>query len=232
MKRTVLTLILIPVILLSACRNGRTVQTSDTPQTILENMRKDSAVIAFADSMGVVQLGPGTKCIDPVKHTYLRDGRTFLYNEDWGGVLELPQGWIPEDDLWQAELSFHGTHVWSPDSTILMATYAGISVPDLDQLEITSETLASQGFTITSHEQTRILIGEEPALCLTVLALGEDGIIYLGKTVTTESRCIEYSASLQYDEKENSERIDILKSFLERYPLGPEGQTPIGYCLF
>lgn len=164
-------------------------------------MRSDPRVMAFADSMGVLQLGAGTKCLDPIKHTYVRDGRLFLYNDDWGGVLELPQGWIPEDDLWQVGFSFHGTHVWSPDSTILFSTYSGYSDSDTDQLEYVSESLA------------------------------EDGIIYLGKYVTVMNSSIEYSMSLQYYENEEGDRIDVLKTYLERYPLGPEGQAPIGDCL-
>lgn len=231
MKRTALALIFLTVILFSACMYGSKVQAPDGVYAILEEMRRDPRVIAFADSMGILQLGAGTKCIDPVKHTYRRNGRIFLYNEDWGGVLELPEGWIPEDDLWQAAVSFHGTCVWSPDSTVLLSTYAGYTEPDIDRLESACESLEEAGFTLEAHEETWMILGDEPARCLSILARGKDGIIYLGKTVTTENSSIEYSVSLQYDENEKGDRIDVLKSYLERYPLGPEGQTPIGDAL-
>lgn len=145
--------------------------------------------------------------------------------------MELPSGWVPEDDPWQAMVSFHGTQVWSPDSTVLLSTYAGYEDPEFDQLELACESLAQQGFRLVAHEETSLFIGDEHARCLTILARGEDGVIYLGKIVTMEDSFIEYSASLQYDEKdEDEERIGILKSHLERYPLGPEGQFPIGDC--
>lgn len=230
MKRTSLTLILIPVILLSACRNVSTVNTADDLRTILESMRRDSTLIAFADSLGVLQLGAGTKCIDPVKHIYLRGERTFLYNEDWGGVLELPEGWFPEDDIIQAELSFHGTQVWSPDSTILISTYASYCGQEINQLEVICENLAQQGFMLSSQEEVRIEIGSEPARCFNVMALGENSI-YMGKSVVLEKSSIRYFISLQYDGNEDYERVNQIKSYFERYPLGPEGQIPIGDCL-
>ena len=42
-----------------------------------------------------------------------------------GKTSEIPSDYIPEEDLWQAELSFHGTRAWSPDSLILVSFYAG-----------------------------------------------------------------------------------------------------------
>ena len=233
MRRSALALLIIPVLLISGCRhtNTRTIQTMNELLSVIEEMRSDPRVMAFADSMGVLQLGAGTKCLDPIKHTYARDGRLFLYNDDWGGVLELPQGWIPEDDLWQVGFSFHGTHVWSPDSTILFSTYSGYSDSHTDQLEYVSESLAEDGFQLKAHEESLIFIGDEPARCFSILARGEDGIIYLGKYVTVMNSSIEYSMSLQYYENEEGDRIDVLKTYLERYPLGPEGQAPIGDCL-
>lgn len=233
MKRTALALLIIPALLFSGCRhtNTRTIQTMEELLSVIEEIRSDPRVMAFADSMGVLQLGAGTKCLDPIKHTYTRDGRLFLYNDDWGGVLELPQGWIPEDDLWQVAVSFHGTRVWSPDSTVLMTTYAGYTEPDTDQLEYACESLVEDGFTVNAHEESWMFIGDDPARCLSILARGEGGIIYHGKYVTNMNSSIEYYMSLQYVEKEEGDRIDVLKSYLERYPLGPEGQAPVGDCL-
>lgn len=226
-----LTFIIIALVLLCSCGPKAVSLTERGVADILSQMRSDPALKAYADSMGVEQLGEGTVCLDPVKHLYRRSDRHFLYNEDWGGVLELPEGWIPEDDLWQAAVSFHGTCVWSPDSTVLLSTYAGYTEPDIDRLGSACESLEEAGFTLGAHEETWMILGDEPARCLSILARGKDGIIYLGKTVTTENSSIEYSVSLQYDENEKGDRIDVLKSYIERYPLGPEGQTPIGDAL-
>ena len=56
--------------------------------------------------LAAIAIGPGAKCIDPVWHMFSYEGRYFFHNQDWGGVLEVPKGFLPEDDLWQAELSF------------------------------------------------------------------------------------------------------------------------------
>ena len=87
------------------------------------------------------QTGPGAKCLDPVSHSFTYDGRTWIFNQDWGGVLEIPADYIIEDDLWQAKISFHGTHAWSPDSTILVSFYAGFQC--LDKEEFTESILES-----------------------------------------------------------------------------------------
>ena len=64
-----------------------------------------------------------------------------------GGVLEIPADYIIEDDLWQAKISFHGTHAWSPDSTILVSFYAGFQCLDKEEFtESILESLEEDGF--------------------------------------------------------------------------------------
>lgn len=221
------TFIIIALALLCSC-GPKAVRYSDRDVAdILSQMRSDPALKAFADSMGVEQLGEGTVCLDPVKHLYRRGARHFLYNEDWGGVLELPQGWIPEDDLWQAEFSFHGTRVWSPDSTVLLCTYAGYSDGPDEDLESEARRLADQGFTVTSQSLSYVPMGDLTVLCTSIGALGEDGIVYYGRTVHSEILHVAYSVSLQYPQGEE-ERVAGLMPFVDRYPLSPEGKAPVG----
>ena len=97
---------------------------------VLAGMRADTALVCHLDSLAQTALGPGAKCLDPVSHSFSYDGRIWIVNEDWGGVLEIPSGYLIEDNLQQAELSFHGTRVWSPDSLIRISFYAGFLVGD------------------------------------------------------------------------------------------------------
>lgn len=194
---------------------------------ILSQIRADPALKAFADSMGVLQLGEGTVCLDPVKHLYRRGARWFLYNEDWGGVLELPQGWIPEDDIRQAELSFHGTCVWSPDSTVLISTWAGFSDdPDRD-LESEAQSLANHGFTVTSRSWSYVPMGELTVRCTETRALGRDGAAYYGRTVHSEVLDVTYSVSILFPHGGDGSLSELM-AFIERYPLSPEGKLPVG----
>ena len=97
----------------------------DDPADVLAQMRSDTEWIHQLDSMAQTAIGPGARCIDPVQHIFSYDGRVWLFNQDWGGVLEIPGNYIVEDDMCQAELSFHGTRAFSPDSLIAITCYAG-----------------------------------------------------------------------------------------------------------
>ena len=71
-----------------------------------------------------------------------------------GGVLEIPADYIIEDDLWQAKISFHGTHAWSPDSTILVSFYAGFQCLDKEEFtESILESLEEDGFTVFLRDE-------------------------------------------------------------------------------
>lgn len=117
------------------------------PEAILVQMRADTSWIHHLDSLAQTAIGPGAKCLDPVSHSFTYDGRTWIFNQDWGGVLEIPADYIIEDDLWQAKISFHGTHAWSPDSTILVSFYAGFQCLDKEEFtESILESLEEDGF--------------------------------------------------------------------------------------
>lgn len=226
MTRTI-TIIIISLTLICSCSPKAVSLTERGVADILSQMRSDPAFKAYADSMGVQQLGEGTVCLDPVKHLYRRGTRHFLYNEDWGGVLELPRGWIPEDDSWQAEFSFHGTRVWSPDSTVLISTYAGFSDGPEEDLDSEAASLAEQGFTVTSRSQSYGPMGEQTVLCTSIRAVSEDGIVYYGRTVHSEILQVAYSVSLQYPQGDEDAVIALIP-FVERYPLSPDGKAPVG----
>ena len=165
------------------------------PEAILAQMRADTAWINTLDSLASMAIGPGAKCIDPVWHLFSWEGRTFFHNQDWGGVLEIPEGYIPEDDLWQAEVSFHGTRAWSPDSLILISFYAGFSAMDEDADESTVRIERN---------------------------VNEDGIVYYGRTIPNGPYGVEYSVSLQYPEG-MEDRVAGIIPMIDRYPYSPDG---------
>ena len=104
------------------------------PEAILVQMRADTSWIHHLDSLAQTAIGPGAKYLDPVSHSFTYDGGTWIFNQDWGGVLEIPADYIIEEDLWQAKISFHGTHAWSPDSTSLVSFYAGFQCLDKEEV--------------------------------------------------------------------------------------------------
>ena len=200
-------------VLLTAC--GRQPKELETPEAILAQMRADTNWINKLDSMAQVAIGPGAKCIDPVWHTFSYDGRTWFFNQDWGGVLELPADYIPEDDMIQTELSFHGTSAWSPDSLIFISFYAGFRVlTDDEAREATFSCLAEYGFAVQdSYEEDGIL---------TVRARSAEGINYYGRHIFANEDGIGFSASVQYPDNKAQEVQDIMK-MVDRYPSGPNG---------
>jgi hypothetical protein len=170
------------------------------PETVLAQMRADTAWIRTLDSLAAIAIGPGVKCIDPVWHLFSWEGRNFFHNQDWGGVLEIPEGFLPEDDLWQAVVSFHGTRAWSPDSLILISFYAGFNVmeEDVDENDVRVER-----------------------------NLNEDGIVFYGRTIPKGPYGVEYSVSLQYPEGMEDRVADIIP-MIDRYPYGPDGKLHPG----
>ena len=198
-------------VLTSACCSQ--VKEEDTPEAVLAQMRADTNWINELDSMAQIAIGEGAKCIDPVRHTFSYDGRTWFFNQDWGGVLEIPSEFIPEDDLWQAELSFHGTRAWSPDSLILISFYAGFqALTDEEAQEAELSGLMDYGFAVQSME--------EKEDTLIVHARNADGINYYGRHIFANADGVEYSVSIQYpDEKIHA--ITPILDMINRYPAGP-----------
>ena len=146
--------IIIPTILLLVLACGQRPKDNKTPEDILAQMRADTSWIHELDSLAQVAIGPSARCIDPVWHTFSYDGRTWFFNQDWGGVLEIPSDYLPEDDLWQAELSFHGTRAWSPDSLILVSYYAGFQTLSKEEsIEAIVSGLEEDGFAVQGWDE-------------------------------------------------------------------------------
>ena len=201
---------------LFSCKQKSTLSGTEA---VLAQMRADTAWIHQLDSMAQIAIGPGAKCIDPVSHSFSYDGRTWLFNQDWGGVLEIPSDYIIEDDLWQTELSFHGTRAWSSDSLIVVSFYAGFQALDHDEyFKSLEESLMEEGFSIISNDEG------------TILARSKEGINYYGRHRYANKDGIEYSVSLQWPDKRAEEAKEIIM-MADRYPAGPHGNVFIGEAI-
>ena len=215
MRNTILIVSLIALTL--SCSQRRPAQ--DTPEAILAQMRTDTAWILQLDSMAQIAIGPGAKCLDPVSHSFLYEGRTWLFNQDWGGVLEIPSDYIIEDDLWQVELSFHGASAFSPDSLIHVSFYAGIKALDYEEyLKSLEEVLREEGFSIIRNDG------------VTILARNEEGINYYGRHLYANEDGIEYSVSVQWPDGKAEEIKEVIR-MADRYPAGPDGAIFRGEAL-
>ena len=198
-------------------------KSQDTPEAILAQMRADTSWVHELDSLAQVAIGPGAKCIDPVKHTYSFEGRTWFFNQDWVGVLEIPTDYIPEDDLWQAELSFHGTRAWSPDSLILVSFYAGFQgVTDEESIEATIFGLEDDGFTVLEREEKEEV--------LTIRARSIEGVNYYGRQIFANEDGVGYMISVQYPDGKSS-GVQAVIEMADRYPAVPNGNHFRGLVL-
>lgn len=193
--------ILTALALIPSCRQH---PTASGPEATLAGMRADMAWIRQLDSLAQTAIGPGACCLDPVKHTFAYDGRTWLFNQDWGGVLEVPADYLPEDDLWQADYSFHGTRVFSPDSLILISCHAGVQVQVPGEYAASiQQDLEEQGLSIQA-------MTEEDGVW-TVRAENEDGINYYGRYIFASPEGVEYTISVQYPDDKQKEAADIFE---------------------
>jgi hypothetical protein len=200
-------------VLISACSTR--VNNLDTPDAILAQMRADTDWIHELDSLAQIAIGPGAKCIDPVWHTFSYEGRTWFFNQDWGGVLEIPSEFIPEDDFWQAEFSFHGTRAWSPDSLMLISFYAGFqSVTNEESIKAAIAVLLEEGFSVLERS--------EDEKTFTIHARSAEGINYYGRYHFANEDGIEYAVSVQYSDEKSSEVQEVIEMAV-RYPAGPGG---------
>ena len=58
------------------------------PETVLAQMRADTAWIRTLDSLAAIAIGPGVKCIDPVWHLFSWEGRNFFHNDVIGDAVD------------------------------------------------------------------------------------------------------------------------------------------------
>ena len=215
--------IIIPTILLLVLACGQRPKDNKTPEDILAQMRADTSWIYKLDSLAQVAIGPSARCIDPVWHTFSYDGRTWFFNQDWGGVLEIPSDYLPEDDLWQAELSFHGTRAWSPDSLILVSYYAGFQTLSKEEsIEAIVSGLEEDGFAVQGWDEKETV--------LTIHARSADCINYYGRHIFANDNGVEFSVSVQYPDEKAAEALPVIE-MADRYPAGPNGAIFIGEAL-
>lgn len=206
--------ILAVLALISSCRQHTVVSG---PETTLARMRADTAWIRQLDSLAQTAIGPGARCLDPVKHTFAYDGRTWLFNQDWGGVLEIPADYLPEDDLWQAGFSFHGTRVFSPDSLILISCYACLQTQEPGEYAASiRQNIEEQGFSIQA-------MTEEDGVW-TLRARSAEGVSYYGRYLYCNSDGVEYVTSVQYPDNKQEEAAAI-REMIDRFPAGPGGKV-------
>lgn len=199
----------------------------------LEHMRSDSSWIHELDSMAYVAVGPGAKCLDPVKHLFVCDGRYWVYNQDWGGVLELPEGYIPCDDTWQVELSYHGAGTWSPDSTVFISHYEGFQPLEYDEFEeeIRARIDEDSITTVISFKSDDYAFPDGYATkCITVETINDDGIVGKMRYIFRDANGVEYAVSVQYPSGEEYKVKDIMV-MIDRYPISDDGSLCRGECI-
>lgn len=212
----------------AACGHRRDPQVS-SPEDILSLMRADSAWVHELDSLAGLALGPGARCIDPVWHLFSLDGQRWFHNQDWGAVLQLPDGFIPEDDTWQAELSFHGTAAHSSDTLVRVSFYAGFSAADEEEArEWIGSSLAEDGFTVLTMERSEIRFPDGTlSPVLEVSAGNADGVIWRSRHILHGPDGVEFIVSLQYPAGAEDRIRDILP-MINRYPFSPDGRFERG----
>ena len=215
-----LLLLLVILGLVCACGHHSEPQSVD----VLAQMRADTVWIHELDSLAAIAIGSGAKCIDPVWHTFEYDGRTWFFNQDWGGVLEIPSDYIPTDDIIQAELSFHGTCAFSPDSLVCISFYSGYqSLSNADLREMILENLSIDGFVVTEIQDTKTE--------LVIRADDNHGMTRYSRCIYAGEDGVQYSASVVFQEGKNTEADSII-AMIDRFPIGPSGTAFKGSCCF
>lgn len=199
----------------------------------LEHMRADSSWIATLDSLAAFSLGEGASCTDPVKHTFSYDGRTWVYNQDWGGVFEIPSDYVPEDDTWQVAVSFHGARVVSPDSNVLISAFAGFQGLSYEAfVEAARTQFDEQPFVkITSFSETEVRFrGGHVSKAVEMETRTDDGIVGWARYIFASAEGVEYKIFIQYPE-DMEEQVSRVKEMVKRYPFSPDGSDPHGECI-
>lgn len=199
----------------------------------LEHMRADSSWIATLDSLAAISLGEGASCIDPVKHTFSYDGRTWVYNQDWGGVFEIPSDYVPDDDTWQVAVSFHGARVVSPDSKVLISAFAGFQGLSYEEfLEAARTQFDEQPYVkITSFSETEVrFCGGHVSKALEMETRTDDGIVGWARYIFASAEGVEYNIFIQYPE-EMAQEMGGVMDMVKHYPFSPDGSDPHGECI-
>ena len=195
----------------------------------LEHMRADTGRIRKLDSLAQTALGPGAKCLDAVKHLFSYGGRLWVYNQDWGGVLEVPDGCVPADDRWQADMSYHGSGMFTPDSLAYINHYEGLQTFSYDEFKdmIREGFGTGTGTIITSFREESVRFGDgfiSPAIIIETM--NPDGIEGYCRYIFRGPEAVTYEVSVQYPAGLFGE-YEYLREMADRYPFGPSGQNPV-----
>ena len=216
-------IILLAALLLAGC--GARALKDPTHEEVLAAMRTDACWISVLDSLAQEAIGPGARCIDPVWHLFSWERHRWFHNQDWGGVLQLPDGFTPEDDRWQAELSFHGTTATSADSLMRLSFYAGFSVStEEERMEATTGSLREDGFTVESIGRDTVSFGDgvvSPVII--VRARSQEGIHYYARHILRGPDGVTFSVALQYDDAAADKAAEYIP-MVERFPFSPDGR--------
>lgn len=213
-------LLILALPLAPACMRDRA--TEPSPAEILSRMRADTARVSELDSLAEIAIGPGAECIDPVQHIFSYGGRTWFFNEDWGGVLEIPADYLPEDDINQAELSFHGTRAFSPDSSVCVSFHSGYLPVDFD------------GYCSALVEKTggrcHDIVRDNQENAITLRGRDGEGTSFWVRHVFSVVDGVLFSVLVQYPYGRESEAACVI-GMAERYPKGPGDVIFRGLCL-
>lgn len=208
---------------------GKEEKQKSVEQVLLE-MRNDKEWVRTLDSLAALSIGPGARCLDAVKHTFSWDDRLWVYNQDWGGVLEIPKGYVPVDDQIQAELTYHGAGIFSPDSTVYITHYEGIQTLSYEEFKSycqNSFDADSLMIEVRSYEESLSFDDEKEFPVLIFEALNKNGVRGYFKYIYSSPESVEYAVSLQYLEGKDRD-FEEVRGMVEKYPFGPEGQKPKG----
>ena len=216
------TIIVLFVLVVCVGCGGR-VKVQEGPEEVLAQMRADTCWIRELDSLATIAIGPGAKCIDPVLHTFIYDGRTWFFNQDWGGVMEIPSDYLVEEDLVQAELSFHGSRAWSADTLVLVSVFAGFQArTDEAAVKVILSGLAEDGFTVSERADNERVV--------TIRARSAEGINYYGRQILANEDGVEFFVAVQYPDEKEAEAVPVIE-MANRYPAGPNGTVFRGEAL-
>ena len=212
-----------------SCGENRCCRVEDpSVDRILSDMRNDREWIAELDSLAEENIGPGARCLDAVKHTFEWDGRLWVYNQDWGGVLEIPCGYVPEDDPVQAELTYHGADILSPDSTVCISHYEGFRLVSADGFRQSCVDAFEDGGRFTSVSVSE---GSVEFACgvqspeVVIESMTEEGERGYYRFMLNSSDSVVYCISIHYPAGREGEMKDVMR-MIGRYPFGPSGQGP------
>ena len=189
---------------------------------ILSLMRSDKELIQELDSLATQALGSKATCIDPIWHLFSCDGKRWFHNPDWGGVLEIPEEFIPQDDRWQAVVSFHGTTAISLDTTVIMSFYAGFNLDDTKEeyLDDIINSMWEMSFDVTDVDTGTVLFSDEFTTTSYTVRATDGDIKYYGRYIPMGPDGVMFVASVKY---QNDDEIKEIIPMINLYPLSKEG---------